>query len=184
MKLPVMVAVFGLAAAAQGNLAETLNQGMIEEKSGNLAAAVADYQAVAARFDEQRKTAATALFRFAECRRKLHQDDQAKAAYQRVVREFADQSRLEQQSRTVLAKTYNMAAGGSQDREREAAKQRYRSLLLQEIDSVNIQIGAARRQYQLGAATNEEVVATEMKKLRLERELAAFDLGVVPTGIR
>jgi hypothetical protein len=71
---------------------------------------VTDYQQVVAAFDEERKTAAAALFRLAECQRKLHRDDQAKAAYERIVREFADQGRVVEQSRIVLAATYKVTA--------------------------------------------------------------------------
>ena len=58
---------------AQVRLTETLNKAILEEESQhNLPAAVADYQQVVAAFDEERHTAAAALFRLAECQRKLH----------------------------------------------------------------------------------------------------------------
>jgi len=96
---------------AQVRLTDTLNKGILEEESQhNLAAAVADYQQVVAAFDEERKTAATALFRLAECQRKLHHDDQAKAVYERIVREFADQGSVVEQSRTILGATYKVGS--------------------------------------------------------------------------
>jgi hypothetical protein len=121
---------------AQVRLTETLNKAILEEESQhNLPAAVADYQQVVAAFDEERKTASAALFRLAECQRKLHQDEQAKAAYQRIVREFADQGAVVEQSRTILAATYKISASSygavtfAFDPQVENARKRYLSAL-------------------------------------------------------
>ena len=114
MKATLALALSMLCAGglrAQVSTAETFRKAVLEEESQhNLAAAVSGYQQVVAAFDEERKIAATALFRLAECQRKLHHDNQAKAAYQRIVREFADQDKLVELSRTILAATYKITA--------------------------------------------------------------------------
>jgi tetratricopeptide (TPR) repeat protein len=97
-------------------MAEALRKGIVEEDvNRNLDAAVQNYQSVVAQYDEDRKSAATALFRLAECYRKQGKNDQATAAYKRVVQEFADQTKLAEQSRSHLPKT---AADAARDADR------------------------------------------------------------------
>jgi len=113
MRTVLMVAMLVTAAAApafaQERLADQLRKGIVEEEAGqNLDKAIQAYQAVVARYDQDRKTAATAVFRLAECYRKAGKREQAIAAYQRVVREFADQSAIVEPSRQQLAATYGV----------------------------------------------------------------------------
>ena len=51
-----------------------------------------------------RETAATALFRVAECYRKQGDRQRAIAAYQRVMQEFGEQSKLVARSQNALTK--------------------------------------------------------------------------------
>jgi len=98
---------------AQDKMAEALRKGIVEEDANrNLDAAIQSYQTVLAQFDEDRKSAATALFRIAECYRKQGKNDQATAAYKRVVQEFADQTKLADQSRSHLPKEQQEAGVG------------------------------------------------------------------------
>lgn len=112
MKLTLaLMALFVISGAqgAQDPLAEALRKGVVQEESNqNLDAAIQAYQSVLTQFGEDRKTAATALFRLAECYRKQGKNDLAAAAYSRVVQEFADQTKLAEQSRTVLAQTFKV----------------------------------------------------------------------------
>jgi len=99
---------------AQDKIAEALRKGVVEEDANkNLAAAIQDYQSVVSQYDEARKVAATALFRLAECYRKQGKTAEANAAYARVVKEFADQANLAEQSRGHLPKDQQKAPGGS-----------------------------------------------------------------------
>ncbi len=188
MKATLTLTLLLLCAAglrAQARLTETLNKAILEEESQhNLPAAVADYQQVVAAFDEERKTAATALFRLAECQRKLHHDDQAKAAYERIVREFADQGEVAEQSRTILAANYKVTAtaaapAASADPQVESARQRYRNALTDSLTlAQNSQArfeGLARK----GVVPPEAVEEAKERTLKLQRDLAAFDMGIV-----
>lgn len=65
-----------------------------EEANRNLPAAIAGYEAVIKRLDEQRQLAATAVFRLGESYRKLGKTNKALAAYERIIKEFADQETL------------------------------------------------------------------------------------------
>src|SRR5665213_2090008 len=84
------------AAPAQTNdLTGLLQQGLLEEQgSQNLDAAIADYQTLAAKFDQDRKVAATAVFRIGECYRMQGRTNEAAAQYERVLRDFSDQKAL------------------------------------------------------------------------------------------
>jgi|GEM_PF-2432027 len=59
-----------------------------EEVKGDVASALKAYEAVTARFEEQRDLASTALFRQGECWRKLERPQEAAAVYRRVSRYF------------------------------------------------------------------------------------------------
>ena len=190
MKITIAITLLALSTAgafAQDPMADTLRKAVVEQDSQhNLAAAVQDYQAVVAQFDEGRKTAATALFRLAECYRQQGKNEQAKAAYQRVVQEFADQSKLAEQSRSVLASSYKRAArsegaAAAPDPEQVKARQRYRELILEQIMLAEGQLKFAQHMVHLGTFDPQQTDSYREKLLQLQRELAAFDMGIVPS---
>src|ERR1051325_2120822 len=85
-------------------LSETLQKGLFEEEANhNLDAAIKAYQSVLQQTDEQRKLAATAVFRLGEGYRKLGKTNEATAQYERILRQFADQTPLADLSRQNLA---------------------------------------------------------------------------------
>src|SRR5688500_16781799 len=72
----------------------------VETVKGDLRAAIGQYKAIVAGRD--RAIAARALLRMAECYRKLG-DAESRVAYERVVREFADQVEAATEARRHLA---------------------------------------------------------------------------------
>jgi ankyrin repeat protein len=101
--LLVILLAVRTASGATNDVDTALQRGLFEEEANhNLQAAVQAYQAVIARFDQDRKMAATAVFRLAECYRKQGQTNEANAQYERVVREFGDQLQLVGLSRERL----------------------------------------------------------------------------------
>lgn len=111
--LVVLLAVFVGTARAADTAAATLQKGLFEEEANhNLDAAIQAYQSVVTRFDDERKLAATAVFRLGECYRKLGQTNEANAQYQRVVREFPDQTQLVKLSREYLGPEAPPTAAG------------------------------------------------------------------------
>ena len=69
--MTAMTAITATTSAAQDGMSEDFRRGIVEEEANrNPVAAIQNYQAAIARFDEARQTAATALFRMAECYRK------------------------------------------------------------------------------------------------------------------
>lgn len=106
MRTALIFAILAAAvpAAAQERLADQLRKGVVEEEvNQNVGKAIQAYQAIVARYDEDRKAAGNALYRLAECYRKTGKREQAIAAYQRVTREFADQAAIAEPSRQQLA---------------------------------------------------------------------------------
>jgi len=94
------------AMAATNDLSATLQRGLFEEEANhNLDAAIQAYQSVINQYDKDRKLAATAIFRLGESYRKQGKTNEATAQYERVLREFADQSELAAPSRAYLANT-------------------------------------------------------------------------------
>ena len=84
-----------LARSATNDLNAALQKGLFEEEANhNYAAAIETYQSVINRFDEDRKLVATAIFRVGEIYRKQGKTNEANAQYERVAREFPDQSTL------------------------------------------------------------------------------------------
>src|SRR6266542_676142 len=95
MKHTLLVANLILSAAivatAQKTPESMLGAAMHQEEvQGDLKGAIAAYQKVVAAKGVSRKTAAEALVRMGQCYEKLG-DTESRKAYERVVREFADQ---------------------------------------------------------------------------------------------
>ena len=98
-----LVLATALADAQTNNLTALLQQGLLEEQANrNLDAAIADYQALAQRFDQDRQLAATAVFRLGECYRAQGRTNEAAAQYQRILQDFSDQPTLVTLSRQDL----------------------------------------------------------------------------------
>ena len=192
------LATFAVLASefiAQQSLADRLRKAVVEEDSQhNLTAAVQDYQAVVAQFDAGRKTAASALFRLAECYRQQGRKDEAVSAFQRVIREFGDQSGLSGKSRDILASVYKIypreekaVPTTRQDQTSTAgqqqARQRYRQSLVEEIVVRDTEVSLLENRVKSGVESSLVLAEAKQQKLKLERDLAAFDMGIMPADI-
>jgi tetratricopeptide (TPR) repeat protein len=158
--------------AAQDKMAEALRKGIVEEDTNqNLNAAIQSYQSVVTQYDEDRKSAATALFRLAECYRKQGKSDQATAAYKRVVQEFADQTKLAEQSRSHLPKAQQTASTVSPGI--AEARHQLRAILEEKIRNAEAEMERAQ-------ALGQDAIGVQARGkaqiLDLRQQLAAFDL--------
>ena len=146
----VMLVVAAGVADAQDRLADQLKKGIVQEETGqNPEKAIQAYKAIVGQFDEDRKVAATALYRLAECYRKAGMRNEAQAAYQRVVREFSDQTALADPSRRQLMDTFGVSESRT-TRESEALLRAQRDL----------------------TAAREELERSRASELRYARELS------------
>src|SRR5438094_10664998 len=100
--LMLLIATARVACAAD-NVNAALQKGLLEEEANhNLDAAIQAYQSVVNQYDDQRKIAATAVFRLGECYRKQGKTNEARVQYERVLADFADQTTLATLSRQNL----------------------------------------------------------------------------------
>lgn len=86
---------FSIGSLGAADLAEKLQKGLYEEEANqNLNAAIEQYQAIITASDEQRKITATALYRLAECYRKLGKQKEADELRSRLARDFSEQTQF------------------------------------------------------------------------------------------
>ena len=105
--LTIASAAFTIADPASPDLAKRLQQGLVEEEvNRDPKAAIEHYAKLLEEFDAGRQFAATALFRTAECQRKLGDDKAAAESFSRLVRLFPEQDKL-----VVLARQNLTALG-------------------------------------------------------------------------
>src|SRR3954471_3192204 len=132
-------------ALAATNLSLTLQQALFEEEANhNLPAAIEAYQALITQHDQDRKLAGTAVFRLGECYRKQGNTKEAAAQYERVVRDFSDQSTLVSLSRQSLA-SLGVAAPNAPFTSNPAARQEQKRLLEEEIKLVEQQLAYQKK---------------------------------------
>jgi ankyrin repeat protein len=183
---PLLLCVFALSllhlSAATNDLSGLLQKGLFEEEANrDLAAAAQAYQALSARFDQDRKLAATAIFRLGEVYRKQGKTNEATAQYERIVREFADETVLATLSRQNLsglgARTEVAVAPGLS----QAAQQEQKRLLAEEIKLVEQELAETRQQVEVGRAPQQDVRTKERELLQLRRQIAGLEVGPGPS---
>jgi Tol biopolymer transport system component len=102
-----------LAAGQKNDQAELALKAAIKTETvdGNLKGAIEQYKKIAAQPGAGRATVATALLRMGQCYEKLG-NAEARTAYERLVRDFADQAEIVAQARVRLAALGSPGAGG------------------------------------------------------------------------
>ena len=102
----VLVLILTSTGAFQQNAEQLYQSGLYQEDvAGDLPKAIAIYQDILKRFPGNREVAAQALLRMGQCHEKLGdaQAKEARTAYERLVRDYADQSGIVAQARARLA---------------------------------------------------------------------------------
>ena len=136
----------GTGRGATNEVSGLLQKGLFEEEANhNLEAAIQAYRAVVTQTDKDHQFAATAIFRLGECYRKQGRTNEANAEYQRILREYPDQTELVTLSRQQLG-----SAGGLGD---------------------NFGVLNVTGQAQSGAASAGQIA--ELKKLSVEKRRVA-----------
>lgn len=201
----LLVVLLPLAARAAEDLTTALQKGLFEEEANqNLPAAIKAYESLLAASDEQRKLAATALFRLGECYRKLGKTNDAVAQYQRLLRDYADQGTLVTLSRQNLtglgveserprgkgmmgltfAELMQLNAAqnqattsteGSASALDVATRAKLKTLLQEEIQLAEKLLSEQRKRVETGTLSVGEAVRFERDVLGLKRQLVAVD---------
>jgi tetratricopeptide (TPR) repeat protein len=172
-------------AVAQNRMADQLRKAIVEEEANqNLNGAIQTYNAILAQYDEQRLTAATALFHLADCYRKQGKSEQAIAAYKRVVREFPEQTKLADTSRNYLISVYKIQPERINEPQKETLAMpeppptqqlaQFRMLTEEHIKLVESQIQDAEKRYRNGTASSSEVFELKKELIGLKMRLASI----------
>src|SRR5271157_1835541 len=102
----VWLASAGCACASTNDITTLVQKGLFEEEANHhLEAAIEYYQEAIGHFDKDRQLTATAIFRLGECYRLQGKTNEANVQYERIIREFSDQTQLVELSRAYLPKT-------------------------------------------------------------------------------
>jgi tetratricopeptide (TPR) repeat protein len=192
MRTLLTVAILVGAAAvagAQDRLADQLKKGIVQEESSQSPEkAIQAYKAIVMQFDEDRKVAATALYRLAECYRRAGMRIEAQAAYQRVVREFSDQTALADPSRRQLMDTFGVSESRT-TRESEALLKAQRDLSAARDELERSRTNELRASRELATTSERTNRPMSVEEARLELAMterrvadikAKVDIGVEP----
>jgi len=168
----LLIASSPLASADDG-LSEALQKGLLEEEANhNLDAAIQAYQSAVNQFGEQRKIAATAVFRLGECYRKLGKTNEAAAHYERLRRDFPDQQQLVQLGQKYLMEWQR--TGGAEGRptpDEKLLDTNQVKLLEEEIKLAELQAADAKKSYESGRGALTDVIKAKRDLLALRRLL-------------
>jgi Tol biopolymer transport system component len=119
--LSVAVAVPGLTPAQTTGRAEVLLEAAKKKElvSGDLDAAIRQYRDIVAKYPANRAVAAEALLRMGRCYEKMGaaQSQEARKAYERIIREYADQKEAAAEAQKYLAATPAQGAGAMSSRQ-------------------------------------------------------------------
>lgn len=114
LTVTILLGAASFACADTNDMASFLQRGLFEEEANHqLEAAIANYKGAIEHFDHERQLAATAIFRLGECYRKVGKTNEANAQYERIVREFSDQTQLAQLSRACLPSSGGVIVAGA-----------------------------------------------------------------------
>lgn len=174
-KLLLLLALFLAASLRAADDTTDLQQGLFEEEANqNFAAAIKAYSSVVARQDEQRRLAATALFRLGECYRKLGRTNEAVLHYERVLRDFSDQTNLVAISRQHRRSLGVLAETSSPSGLSPKAQAEQRRLFEEEIKLVQSELETMQAQVKSGLVSSGALVPKQRELLGLRRQLAAL----------
>lgn len=169
-----------LTRAATNDISAALQKGLFEEEGNrNFEAAAQAYQGAIAEFDKDRQFVATAIFRLGEIYRKQGKTNEASAQYERIVREFADQTPLVTLSRQNLNALRPQRATDQQSR---ADRSEQRKLLDEQIKLAEQDWAEAKKMQENGVVPAAEVRAKYNEVLRLRLQLANLDSGADTPG--
>ncbi len=173
--ISILLVTAGFACPAD-NLSESLQKGLLEEEANrNLDAAIQAYQSLVSQYDDQKKIAATAVFRLGECYRKQGKTNEAVAQYQRVLQEFLDQDSLVGPSQRLLA-AFGRSSSAAEGAERENAAQTVSDpeqleLLKKEIKLAEQETALADANLKNGRGSFADVARSRKEVLALQRQL-------------
>jgi hypothetical protein len=143
-----------------------------EELSANPQAAAKTYEAMIASFDQQRETAAQAIFRLGESYRRMGRVDEARAMYARILREFVDFPDLAKMSQRILTENAPTQPRGSLDLTTAAPNPAEEDLIRQEITLLEKELADNESLIKSGLASASSGLSLKREILQLKQRLA------------
>jgi cytohesin len=155
VKILILGCLFARGLYAADTIVDALQKGLLEEEANqNFEAAIKAYQLVIDQSEDQRRITATAVFRLGECYRKLGKTNEAMVQYQRVLREFSEQTvliNISRQNLTALGATPMVAGSGTNvvppvdvTSEEEEEIRRIKTMIRNSPDLINATAGETR----------------------------------------
>lgn len=142
--LCVLAFIPSASIAATNDLSGLLQKGLFEEEANrNLDAASAAYETLVKQFDQDRQIGATAVFRLGEVYRKQNKTNEAVLQYERIIRDFAEQTTLVTLSKQNLAGMGVLSIPGNGNASTGASRKGY-EYIIQAGDTLSTIVGGYR----------------------------------------
>jgi hypothetical protein len=143
-----------------------------EELNSNPQAAAKNYEAMIAGFDQQRETAAQAIFRLGESYRRMGRIDEARLLYARILREFVDFPDLAKLSQRILTENAPTQPRGKYDSSAAAPNPAEEDLIRQELALLEQELAENDARVQAGLASSNSGLSVKREILQLKQRLA------------
>jgi tetratricopeptide (TPR) repeat protein len=181
--LAALLIVAPVVSSAADPIIETFKKALFEEEANqNYDVAIRAYLEVVGKLDEQRKLAATAIFRLGECYRKLNRTNDAVAQYHRLLADFTDQANLltlcRQNLRGLgapLSPSAATPAASSIPQMPTEDRAKLKELLQQELRIAEQFLAEQKQQLKVGRIAPGDEARFERDVLGLKRQLLAVD---------
>jgi tetratricopeptide (TPR) repeat protein len=143
-----------------------------EELNADPQAAAKNYEAMIANFDQQRESAAQAIFRLGESYRKMGRIEEARSMYARILREFVDFPDLAKLSQRMLSENAPTQTGRSIAYTAEAPNPAEQDLMRQELALLEKELADTESLVKSGLAGQNSGLSLKREILQLKQRLA------------
>jgi tetratricopeptide (TPR) repeat protein len=142
-----------------------------EELNSDPQAAAKNYEAMIASFDQQRESAAQAIFRLGESYRKMGRIEEARSMYARILREFVDFPDLAKLSQRMLAENAPTQAGRSVAYATATPNPAEEGLIKEELALLEKELADTESRVKSGLATPNSGLSLKREILQLKQRL-------------
>jgi tetratricopeptide (TPR) repeat protein len=143
-----------------------------EELEGNPQDAAKKYEEMVSVFDQQRESAAQAVFRLGEAYRRMGRIEEARAMYARILREFVDFPDLVRTSQSLLTENAPTQPRASTDFSNPVPNPAEQDLIKQEIALLEQQLNENESLIKAGLASHSSGISLKREILQLKQRLA------------
>jgi tetratricopeptide (TPR) repeat protein len=162
-----------MARPSPGAPITALTRNMLDEElNSDPQAAAKNYEAMIASFDQQRESAAQAIFRLGESYRKMGRIEEARSMYARILREFVDFPDLAKLSQRMLSENAPTQTGRSIAYSAETPNPAEQDLMRQELALLEKELADTESLVKSGLASQNSGLSLKREILQLKQRLA------------